>query len=48
MELARDELVCNLKSPMLMGQNCDDWERNLKPIMCIGMGTPEVVFNSNT
>ena len=38
----------NLNSMMLRGQNCDDWVRNLTPLMCIEIVTTEVVFNSNT
>ena len=47
-ELDSDGLVCNLKSLMLMGINCDNWGRNLNPLMCIDKGRTEELFNSDT
>ena len=48
MELGSDGCVCNLNSLMLRGRNCDDWVRILISLMCVDMGTPELVFNINT
>ena len=48
MELDHDVLVCNLRSLMLMGRNCDDWVRKFNPLMCIEMGITEGLFNMNT
>ena len=33
---------------MTRGQNFDELVRYLNPLMCIDMGTTEVLFNSNT
>ena len=48
MELASDGMMCNLKSLILMGQNCDNWVRKLTLLIFIDMGTTEGVFNINT
>ena len=40
--------MCNLKSLMLRGLDCDDWVRKLNSLMCIDMVTAEGLFNSNT
>ena len=48
MELGIDGFVHNLNSLMLRGRNFDDWVRILIPLMCVDMGTPELVFNINT
>ena len=48
MEQGSYGFVCNLNSLVLRGQNCDNWVRNLNPLMYIYMGTTEGLLNSNT